>query len=162
MGIGRQLSSEKIAQAVALANFNYCQIQIRRVLGCSKGALQKNEKKMYRQTGNFKDKPGRGDPVSQLLTETQLSQSDLKTRGSRLFTSLQIIQIWSLWSYGLWLLWWKNSAATLQQLYESSEWGSPRSRMKYPRIPCPATIWRNFLQYSNNLKTIFQRNSDYS
>ena len=35
MGIERKLSSEKIAQAVALANFNYCYIHIRRVLGCS-------------------------------------------------------------------------------------------------------------------------------
>ena len=97
MGIGRNLSSEKIAQAVALDNFNYCQRHIRRVLGCSKDALQKNCKKnIYKQTEYFKDKPGSGDPVSQLLTETQLSQSDLKTRGSRLFTSLQVVQIWIL------------------------------------------------------------------
>ena len=32
-------------------------------------------------------------------------------------------------------MWWNNSVATLQQLYESSEWGSTRSGMKYPRIP---------------------------
>ena len=41
MGIGRDLSSEKIAQAVALDNFNYCQKHIKRVLGCSKGTPQK-------------------------------------------------------------------------------------------------------------------------
>ena len=34
-------SREKIAQAVALDNFNYCQSHIRSVLGCSKGVLQK-------------------------------------------------------------------------------------------------------------------------
>ena len=45
-GTGCNLSSEKIAQAVALAHFNYCKILIRRVLGCSKGALQNNEKKI--------------------------------------------------------------------------------------------------------------------
>ena len=45
MGIGRNLPSEKIAQAVALDNFNYCQRNIRRILGCSKSALQKNVKK---------------------------------------------------------------------------------------------------------------------
>ena len=41
----------------------------------------------------FKDKPGRGNPVSQLLTVTQLSQWHLKTRGSGLFTSIQVVQI---------------------------------------------------------------------
>ena len=45
MGIGRNLPCEKIAQAVALDNFNYCQRNIRRILGCSKSALQKNVKK---------------------------------------------------------------------------------------------------------------------
>ena len=41
MGIARNLSSEKIAQAVALDNFNYCHRHIRIVLDCNKGALQK-------------------------------------------------------------------------------------------------------------------------
>ena len=47
MGIGRNLSREKIAQAVALDDFNYCQRHTRRVLGCSKGALQRYVKKIY-------------------------------------------------------------------------------------------------------------------
>ena len=46
MGIGCNLSREKIAQAVALDNFNYCQRHIRRVIGCNKGALQKHVKKI--------------------------------------------------------------------------------------------------------------------
>ena len=37
------------AQAVALDDFNYCQRHTRRVLGCSKGALQKNVKKYRRK-----------------------------------------------------------------------------------------------------------------
>ena len=74
MGNGRNLSSEKITQDVALDNFSYCQI---RVLGCGKGALKKC-KQLYRQTGCLKDKPGRGDLVSQLITEKQLSHSDSK------------------------------------------------------------------------------------
>ena len=45
MGTGRNLSSERIAQAVALDNFNYSQRHIKIVLGCSKSALQKNVKK---------------------------------------------------------------------------------------------------------------------
>ena len=65
MGIGLNLSSEKIAQAEALYNFNYCQRHIRRVLGCSKGVLQTN----YRETGYFKDESGRGDPVLQYCSE---------------------------------------------------------------------------------------------
>ena len=44
MGIGRNLSSEKIAQTVALDNLNYCQRHIRIVLGCDKGALEQNVK----------------------------------------------------------------------------------------------------------------------
>ena len=44
MGIERNLSSEKIAQTVALDNLNYCQRHKRIVLGCEKGALEKNVK----------------------------------------------------------------------------------------------------------------------
>ena len=44
MGIGRTLSSEEIAQSIALANAGYCQRHIRIVLGCSREALPKNVK----------------------------------------------------------------------------------------------------------------------
>ena len=41
MGIGRNLSSDKITQDVALDNFSYCQRHIRRVLSCGKVAQKK-------------------------------------------------------------------------------------------------------------------------
>ena len=90
-GIGRHLSSEKIAQAVDLDNFSNCQRYIipRLWQGCS----IKQCKTLDRQTGYIQDKPGRWDPVSQLLTEKLLSHSGLKTRRSRLFTSIQVVQI---------------------------------------------------------------------
>ena len=56
---GRNLSSEKRAQAVTLANAGYSQIHIERVLGCCRCAKSKTVKR-YRETGYFKDKPGRG------------------------------------------------------------------------------------------------------
>ena len=73
MGSGRKLSSENMAQAIALANTSYSQIHIRRVLGCSRCAVQKPGK-WYR-----KDKPVRRHPSVTiiLLTEKQLQRCGL-------------------------------------------------------------------------------------
>ena len=64
-GGGRNLSTEKRAQAVALANADYSQIHIGRVRGCCRSAKAKIVKR-FRE----KDTPGRGRTVSQLLVRT--------------------------------------------------------------------------------------------
>ena len=55
----RNLSDEKRAQAVALANAGYSEIHIGRVRSCCRCAESKTVKR-YKNTGYFKDKPGRG------------------------------------------------------------------------------------------------------
>ena len=96
----------------------------------------KTNRYMYRQTGCFTDKPGRGHPVSQLLTEKQLSHSGMKTRRSRLFTGLQVVQIHVCILAHVMRELSHNPPTTLRELRVHQIWNEI-----YPRIP-----WRNYMK----------------